>query len=136
MLTWYVSIAVVRLGSLTPAHSIGPTLFGDVAFVLKCASIFTSTEHPDLPASIMVLRPDNLLEPFNRDKLFLSIYKSCEHRPKAIEDATALTQIISTHLLASPTSGKLALNTITTTALTVLGRYDKTAATVYSAYYT
>jgi transcriptional repressor NrdR len=103
---------------------------------LKCASIFTSTEHPDLPTSIMVLRPDNLLEPFNRDKLFLSIYKSCEHRPKAIEDATALTQIISTHLLASPTSGKLALNTITTTALTVLGRYDKTAATVYSAYYT
>jgi len=100
-----------------------------------CKSVFTTHEQPELASAIAVTAPGNCIEPFTRDKLFLSIYKSCEHRASGLEDATGLTQIIITNLLQRPAAAVLETAAIAEAAYTALQRFDKTAATVYNAYY-
>ena len=76
------------------------------------------------------------LSPFNRDRLLVSIYEACKHRQNALEDATGLTQTVVSDTLKETIAGsviqreKILLHT-----KAVLGRFDTTAATVYSAYH-
>lgn len=72
--------------------------------------------------------------PFLRDKLFISIYESCKHRPSATEDASALTDTIISKVLSkhNPTVAK---DNIKTSAYKVLKRFDQSAAVYYKAYY-
>jgi transcriptional regulator NrdR family protein len=76
------------------------------------------------------------MEPFQRDKLFISIYESCKHRPTAVRDAGNLTQQIITKLLAVQTQpGLIARTSIIETCKKVLKPFDVAAATSYSAYH-
>lgn len=75
------------------------------------------------------------LVPFSRDRLFLSVYESCKHRPRAISEAAALTQTIINQLLASNTNGTVGSSEIAKQAHVVLERFDRTAATFYAAYH-
>jgi len=75
--------------------------------------------------------------PFSRDKLFMSIYKSCGHRPKAIGDASALVATIIQKLLIKKGHHQ-AISTktdIIETAQSTLDRFDKAAAMSYNAYH-
>jgi transcriptional repressor NrdR len=102
---------------------------------LNCGNIFTTHESIALQAALMVKKRSDRLEPFDRDKLFLAIYESCKHRPKAIGDASDLTEIIISNMLTNRTNGIIAISEVVAAAHTALLRFDKTSAAIYAAYH-
>lgn len=103
---------------------------------LTCGGIFTTHELTDLTSTIMV-RYDTTskLTPFSRDKLFVSIYEACRHRPNATDEATDLTDTIVTKVLARAKKGMLDNGSIREVAAAVLRRFDKNSATIFEAYH-
>lgn len=101
-----------------------------------CGAVFTTQEAPLLSA-LIVVEKNHALEPFSRDALFLSIYESCKHRERALDDATALTKTTITRLLHLPNTkaGTLAKKDITQATHAVLTNFDDMAAAYYTAYY-
>ncbi len=102
---------------------------------ISCKAIFSTQEAANYMAAWSVRAVSDILEPFNRDKLFLSLYKSCQHRQSAVADARALTDTITSKLLPQVRNGSLGDKTITQTALVALSRFDKAAATHYQAFH-
>jgi transcriptional regulator NrdR family protein len=78
---------------------------------------------------------DGSLQPFVRDKLFLSLYKSCEHRPTALADAGALTETVIKKLMDQVADGVINVATIIQTAQVALNRFDKAASVHYAAFH-
>jgi transcriptional regulator NrdR family protein len=76
------------------------------------------------------------LEPFSRDKLFLSLYESCEHRKTALGDARGLAETIISKLSAHLVDGAVTSGEITRVAQVALNRFDKAASTHYRAFHT
>jgi transcriptional regulator NrdR family protein len=73
-------------------------------------------------------------KPFIRDKLFITINDSLKHRKSHIDDATALTDTVISQLgEANQSNGVLTRSNIAQITTITLRRFDKTAATVYSA---
>ena len=102
----------------------------------NCQAVFTTIEQADLSGALRIQRNTKAFEPFVRDKLFLSIYKSCSHRPTAISDASALTTTVISRLMAStPPSTAINPITIVNIATVVLQRFDKSAAVHYAAFH-
>lgn len=75
------------------------------------------------------------LRPFSRDKLLLSLYKSCQHRPDALEDASQLADTVIKKLAASIENGRLWTTSISQVVLVTLSRFDKAASTHYQAFH-
>ena len=99
-----------------------------------CAAVFTTSENVDLNKSWVVLH-GKTLQPFSRDKLYLSVNDSLKHRKTATDDATGLTDTIIGRLNAHVLSGSIKNIDIAQTALLTLRRFDKAAATHYQAYH-
>lgn len=101
-----------------------------------CGGIFTTHEKPDLTGSVMVesKMKDELL-PFSRENLFVSIYEACRHRPRAVYEATELTNTIIAKVLPAAEKGIIQIGVITKTAKDILSRFDKDASTIYAAYH-
>ena len=77
-----------------------------------------------------------LPRPLVRDRLFIDLYESCRHRPTALEDASALTDLIIGRLLRQQRSrGLIERKTIVSTTQEVLKNFDAAAATFYAAYH-
>jgi transcriptional repressor NrdR len=94
-----------------------------------CQAITTTTERTDLASAVVVGRKGQL-EPFLRDKLYLSLYEVLKHRKTAISSATALTDtVISQISLRS----RIESEHIASVAYKVLRRYDKASAIYYQA---
>lgn len=105
---------------------------------LICGKQFTTDELPGYSTSLVVENNHNKsLQPFSRDKLFLSLYKSLGHRQDALNSATELTSTVIARVLHKKTApqGAIGLNVLTKTAYEVLKRYDPLAATTYKAYH-
>lgn len=101
-----------------------------------CGTVFTTLEYTDLASILRVARSASELEPFSRDRLFISVFESCRHRSSAATDATGLTQqIISRLLAAQPQPGLIERNSIITATLDVLKTFDNAAAIHYEAYH-
>ena len=103
----------------------------------KCNAVFTSIEAADLSYSVSY-RPaptSNTVEPFSREKLFISIYESCKHRETALEDAIALTDTVLTKLKPYFKQIIIEREFIIKTTLATLERFDKATATHYRAYH-
>jgi transcriptional repressor NrdR len=102
-----------------------------------CQSVFTTTERSDEGHSFMVLgKKNDTLVPFSRDKLFISLHKSCAHRKDAITDTTALTEtIISKLFFGEDHQAVLSPGTIKQTIVEVLDHFDKLAMVHYLAYH-
>lgn len=103
-----------------------------------CGAVFTSNEQADLAGSLMVSDDvSGKLWPFNRDRLFTSIWESCKHRPSALQDATSLTNTVVHRLLQSGKNspGKLSSKQIASATYQLLIDFDATAAAVYKAYH-
>lgn len=83
----------------------------------------------------MVVKSPAGLAPFLRDKLFISIYDSLKHKKTALSDATALTDTITSKLLKRVNNGTIQKTDITSVVVEVLGRFDITAATYFTAYH-
>lgn len=114
-----------------------------------CGAVFTSIESIDLSQSLIVSRTsDNgrhgsgeisgnpeTLQPFDRDKLYISLYESLRHRGTAASDARGLCDTVTAYIIASARDGHVTARTITGHVLNTLGRFDAAAATHYAAFH-
>ena len=101
----------------------------------QCGLVFTSLEHVDFPTSMAVRNASGHLEPFSRDKLLLSLYKSLQHRSTAVQDASALTDTVIGRLLAQTQHSVINDTGITSTVYLVLARFDDAASVHYQAFH-
>jgi len=99
-----------------------------------CGNVFSSLEVVDWNQAIRFKHKSHL-EPFSRDKLFLSLYEACRHRKTAISDATGLTDTILSKLWPRIEAASLTRDQVIATATEVLKRFDRAAATAYKAYH-
>ena len=100
----------------------------------KCDAIFTTREVAQYELTWLVRRKGSLA-PFNRDKLLLSIFTSCRHRPSALEDASALTETVMNKLLFTANNGVLEASAVASTVQVALNRFDKAASVHYQAFH-
>jgi hypothetical protein len=63
------------------------------------------------------------------------LYKSCQHRPAALKDASGLTDTIVAKLLTQAKSGVLDSRAIARTAQVALNRFDGAASVAYQAFH-
>lgn len=75
--------------------------------------------------------------PFDRDRLFLSLYDACRHRPAAASDATALTETVVAHVWHSESArnGLISRRALRDLAYATLARFDAAAASHYAAFH-
>lgn len=102
---------------------------------LTCHMVFTTHETADLNAAWRVKSNGTELLPFNRDKLFISLYSSLQHRPTALTDAAGLTDTVIARLAAAATDGLIQNTAIIQAAVVALHRFDKAASTHYLAFH-
>lgn len=98
----------------------------------SCHAVFSTEEAPRL-AQAWRVRSTGHLEPFSRDKLFLSLYRSCEHRRTALGDAKGLTETVISRLAAYVRDGTVRNSDITGVTQVALNRFDKAASVHYAA---
>lgn len=111
-----------------------------------CGAVFTSIEAIDLTQSLMVASvsasdhqaahaPKTQLSPFDRDRLFISIYESLRHRQAAVHDARGLADTVIAQLISVSRDGLVPLCIISETVLNTLRRFDDVAAAHYGAFH-
>jgi transcriptional regulator NrdR family protein len=101
---------------------------------VNCGTTFTSIEAVDLSGNVTV-KNNKALEPFQRDKLLLSIYDSLKHRKSALSDATGLTDTVISALYPLMQNAVIQKLDIVQAATKTLRRFDKAAATYYQAFH-
>jgi transcriptional repressor NrdR len=99
-----------------------------------CGAIFSTTEGANTSQALSIQK-NNGLEPFSRDKLFVSVYDSLRHRKTVLDDATALTGTIISTLTPLADEAAIDRDVVVTVTTTVLQRFDKPAATHYQAFH-
>ncbi len=102
---------------------------------LDCKAVFSTEESINLERSVSVKQKNSTLEPFSRDRMFVSIYLSCGHRKSPDADATALCATIINKLLPQIIDASINLEDIVLTVSSVLKHFDKAAAIQYVAYH-
>jgi transcriptional repressor NrdR len=102
---------------------------------LHCKAIVSTIEQLDASTALKVLSRSGALESFSRDKLFLSVHFSLQHRKTALSDATALTDTIIGNVLTETTEPAVSATKIAEQCHVILSRFDKVAATHYKAYH-
>jgi transcriptional regulator NrdR family protein len=75
------------------------------------------------------------VQPFSRDKLLLSLHKSCGHRQTALDDATGLTDTVINKLRVHAAEGTVSKRDIAQVVQVALNRFDKVASVSYQAYH-
>jgi transcriptional repressor NrdR len=101
---------------------------------LSCDNVFTTLEAVDLTTSLLIHR-NALYEPFQREKLLLSVYDSLRHRKDAVEAATALTNTIVGNLLKDIDNATVLRAKIVATTADVLKKFDNAAYVQYLAFH-
>lgn len=96
-------------------------------------SIFTTKEQADLESTLLV--SGGTLQPFQRDKLFISLYTSLQHRKDALRAATALTDTVLAKLLPKMSAATIAKADIIAAATETLKNFDHAAHVHYQAYH-
>ena len=71
--------------------------------------------------------------PFQKERLLLSILKTCEHRKDALDDAIALTETVITKIIEDSPSASIPLGSIATTVHRVLRNFDLLSSAQYAA---
>ena len=102
---------------------------------VNCKAVFTSEEQVAYSASWSIKTDSGKMLPFNRDKLFLSLYECCKHRKTASEDAAALTDTIIKKVAPNVNNGVVDMRTVAQVSLVALNRFDKAAGVQYQAYH-
>ena len=102
---------------------------------VKCQATFTSEEAVNYQMTWLVKSRSGALEPFSRDKLFLSLHKTCQHRKTALADAGALTETIIHKLSGRVSNGVIASREIVQLAQVALNRFDGAASVAYGAFH-
>jgi len=100
----------------------------------RCKAVFTSLEKTDYALAWAVSR-DGRSKPFSSDKLFLSLYRSCQHRKTALEDARSLTNTVINKLAGYVHDGRVDAGDIAKVAGVALSRFDAAASVNYQAFH-
>ena len=100
-----------------------------------CQAVFTTEETTQFQAVWALRGLKNGVVPFSRDKLLLSVYKICEHRKTALEDARGLTDTIINKLRDRVVDGVLTRPVITQVTQVSLNRFDGAASVHYAAFH-
>lgn len=101
-----------------------------------CGAVFTAIEAIDLSQAIAVIKNDSDgLQAFDRDKLFISLYKSLLHRTEPAADARGLTDTVVAVVAGQALNGQIATQAIAASAHAILRRFDTIAATHYAAFH-
>ena len=98
-----------------------------------CGATFSTAETAQLGLAWQV-RDGSHLKPFSRDKLFMSLYGSCQHRKTALEDARGLTDTITGKLSDYINDGVIGKSDLVQVVQVALNRFDKAASVHYAAY--
>jgi transcriptional repressor NrdR len=99
-----------------------------------CGAVFTSIEALDL-SQALVVHKSGQLQPFDRDRLFISLYESLRHRPTAASDARGLADTVIAHIIKVAHNGSIEARTIADQAVNTLTNFDAAAATHYAAFH-
>ena len=99
-----------------------------------CGATFSSEEKPQLELAWQV-RDGKRLSAFSRDKLLISLYKSCQHRKTALSDAQGLCETVISKLSAHISGGTVDKGDISRCAQVALNRFDKAASVNYEAFH-
>jgi transcriptional regulator NrdR family protein len=102
----------------------------------SCLATYTTIEQPSFSSTWLVSKTGSLeSEPFYPEKLFLSLYRSLEHRVNPLTDAKHLCATVIVKLEAETTNGLFESSKIRDISLVCLRRFDKTAAVHYEAFH-
>ncbi len=100
-----------------------------------CRAIFSTEETVEYGAVWRVKEGSGALEPFSRDKLFLSLYRSCQHRSSALSDAGGLADTVIAKVATQAKDGVVGAQAIKQIVQVALNRFDKAASTHYQAFH-
>ena len=101
----------------------------------SCYTVFTTEESINYSGSWRVKYPNGSLQPFVRDKLLLSLHRSCQHRKTALADAQGLTDTIIKKILTQTSDGIINSQSIIQITQVALNRFDKAASVHYAAFH-
>lgn len=102
---------------------------------LSCSLVFTTHEISDLESLWRIKDRQGALTSFNRDKLFMSLYRSLQHRPTALTDAGDLANTVITKLSSEIRGGLINPLLIIQIVIVTLHRFDSLASAHYQAYH-
>lgn len=100
-----------------------------------CGAVFTTHESLDYSKGLVVQNDKNKITPFQREKLFLSIYRSCRHRKNSLEDAIGLTETVIGKITKLVTGGSISASILAQEAFETLQNFDQAGSVQYSAYH-
>ncbi len=99
---------------------------------VSCQATF-STEEAIQHELAWIVQAKGAVQPFSRDKLFLSLYSACEHRKTALKDAQGLTATVMSKLPRYSAAGTLNAEDIARVTQVTLNRFDQAASTRYQS---
>jgi transcriptional repressor NrdR len=102
---------------------------------LECKRVFSTEESVQYENVWLVMDASGGYSPFSPDKLQLSLYRSCQHRKTALNDAVALSNTITQKLQPKFKDGLINSQTIAQVSQVALNRFDRAASVNYSAYH-
>lgn len=104
---------------------------------LSCHATVTSVEWFDLHGSLRAEKRNGTIEPFERDKVFISIYKAIDHLPEPSATASSLAATVLRHILrAKPLDPVIPTAIIAKQTANVLRRYNAAASVRYLSFQT
>ena len=101
----------------------------------SCLLLFTTVETALYDELWIVQYAERQFQPFSRDKLFLSIHSSLQHRKTAIQDAGGLCDTVINKLAANVIGSSLKNSDIIKVTEVALNRFDKLASAHYQAHH-
>lgn len=99
----------------------------------QCRAIITTFEDVDIALSHRIAKRSGAIEAFSESKLFVSVFRSLDHRKSAPDDARALTRTIINQLLAQKQS-LVESTSVSSLVSTILKRFDSAAAVRYQSF--
>lgn len=100
----------------------------------KCQAIFSTSETAILEKAISVTKNSGKIEPFYKDKILISIYRSLDHLQQAPLKASALTDTVVAKLQTNKPGPSLSTKDIVQVVTSVLKRFDAAGAIKYQSY--
>lgn len=101
----------------------------------SCKRVWSTYETADYATVYVVKSSTGALTPLSRDKLFISIYKSCQHRPTATADASDLATTVMNHLPDIQIDGMIEASALKQIMSRTLQRFDSVAGIHYDAFH-
>lgn len=99
-------------------------------FCPNCHNLMTTQESYCLN-NLLLVKHQKKIEPFNSEKIFLTIYQALDHFKDADNRASYLAQITINKIISQTSNSQITSSTIFNIIITTLSRYDKLAAKKY-----